>query len=174
MSINGAPSGQFSGAKDKPNAISANASDGTVYFTAETYIFSIRDGKPTRVRGVTSTQRMLAMTSNEHSVYAGSENGFLHKINGDAVTVTGTLEGVKVVRIALDSDTLWVLSQRNTIIEVDANTLSVKRTVPIAFDGISLTLVKAAGEVWVGDKKGKIHVLALDSLQQTAEFVAHG
>ena len=164
MSTNGAPSGQFSGAKDKSNAIAVNASDGSVYYTAETYIFSIRDGKPTRVSGVTSTQRMLVMSANEHSVYAGSENGFIHKVNNDAVTVTGQLQGVRVLGIALDNDTLWVISQRKEIIEVDANTLSVKRTVPIAFDGISVTLVKAAGEVWIGDKKGKVHVFALESL----------
>jgi len=36
MSTNGAPSGQISGPKDRPNAITATASDGTVYFTAET------------------------------------------------------------------------------------------------------------------------------------------
>jgi len=91
MSTNGAPSGQLSGAKDKSNAIAINASDGSVYYTAETYIFSIRDGKPTRVSGVTSTLRMLVMSANEHSVYAGSENGFIHKVNNDAVTVTGEL-----------------------------------------------------------------------------------
>ena len=45
---------------------------------------------------------------------------------------------------------------------------------PIAYDGVSLTLVKAAGEIWVGDKKGKVHVLALESLEETAEFAAHG
>jgi len=37
---------------------------------------------------------MMAITVNEHSVYAGSDTGFIHKVNGDEVTATGNLEGV--------------------------------------------------------------------------------
>lgn len=60
---------------------------------------------------------------------------------------------------------MYVLSHRKEIHELCANTLTVKRAVPIAYDGLSLGFVKATGEVWVGDKTGKMHVLAADSLE---------
>ena len=64
------------------------------------------------------------------------------------------------------------MSQRKEVYEVDAQTLEVKKTVNLGQDLRSCALVKtgAATEVWVGDKKGMIHVLAGDSVEKVAEF----
>ena len=64
-----------------------------------------------------------------------------------------------------DNENLYVLSHRNEVHELDANSLASKRQITVGYDARSLALVKSAGEVWVGDKTGKIHVLALESLE---------
>ena len=64
-----------------------------------------------------------------------------------------------------DNESVWVLTHRKEIHELDANTLASKRNVTVGYDARSLALAKVAGEVWVGDKTGKIHCLALESLE---------
>ena len=113
---------------------------------------------------------MDVMAFNEHSVYAGSNTGFVHKINADAVTGTTQIEGAKILDIGLSNENLYVLSHRKEIHEVCANTLTVKRAVPIGYDGKCITYVKTTDEVWVGDKTGKVHILAAASLEQSSEF----
>lgn len=71
-----------------------------------------------------------------------------------------------------DNESLWILTHRKEIHELDANTLASKRQVTVAYDARCLALAKVSGEVWVGDKAGKIHALALESLEQTAEMNA--
>ena len=98
---------------------------------------------------------MDVLVSNDHSVYGGSNTGFVHKINGDAVSATVQIEGAKILAIGLSNDNLYVLSHRKEIHEVCANTLTVKRAVPVDYVALSLVFVKFTGEVWVGDKTGK-------------------
>lgn len=112
---------------------------------------------------------MDALVCNDHSVYAGSNTGFVHKINGDAVTETHQIEGAKILDIGLSNDNLYVLSHRKEIHELCANTLAVKRVVPLAYDGRCIVFVKFTAEVWVGDKAGKMHVLGAENLEQTSE-----
>lgn len=71
---------------------------------------------------------------------------------------------------SVSNDTLYVLSNRKEVHELDANSLEVRRKVDLGFDGTCLTFVSGTGEVWVGDKKGAIHILAADSLEQTSQF----
>ena len=134
----------------------------------------MRQGKITRVSEITTDQKMGVLVKNEHSVYAGSDTGFMHKINGDVATVSARIEGSQILDIGLSNDNLYVLTHRKEIHEVCANTLTVKRAVPITYDGRCIAFVQATGEVWVGDKTGKIHVLAADSLEQSSEFVGFG
>ena len=47
----------------------------------------------TRVRGITTTQQMNVLLANSHSVYAFSNTGFIHKINGDEASATTQIEG---------------------------------------------------------------------------------
>ena len=53
----------------------------------------MKDKVATRVAGVTATQKIVIIRSNQHSVYAGSNNGFVHKINGVEVSQTTQIEG---------------------------------------------------------------------------------
>ena len=115
---------------------------------------------------------MGVLACNDHSVYAGSDTGFVHKINADATSATTQIEGAKILDIGLSNENLYVLSHRKEIHEVCANTLTVKRAVPITYDGKCLTYVKTMDEVWVGDKAGNMHILAAASLEQTSEFLA--
>ena len=115
---------------------------------------------------------MGVLVCNDHSVYAGSDTGFVHKINGDAVTGTHQIEGAKILGIGISNDNLYVLSHRKEIHELCANTLTVKRVVPLAYDGRCIIFVKFTSEVWVGDKAGKVHVFGAESLEETSEFEA--
>jgi len=146
------------------------AADGSVYYASETFVHALRQGNITRISDVTTNQKMEVLSCNEHSVYAGSNTGFVHKINADAVTGTTQIEGAKILDIGQSNENLYVLSHRKEIHEVCANTMTVKRAVPIGYDGRCLTYVKSTDEVWVGDKKGFVHVLAAASLEQTSEF----
>jgi len=87
ISENGAPKKSFSGAKDKIDS-TATAADGSVYYSSETSVYALRNAVSTRVTGVTTNQKMDVLVSNDHSVYAGSITGFVHKINEDGVTGT--------------------------------------------------------------------------------------
>ena len=115
---------------------------------------------------------MAATARNEHSVYFGSNTGFVHQVQGNSVASTTQIEGAKILAMDADNESVWVLTHRKEIHELDANTLASKRNITVAYDARSLALVKVAGEVWVGDKTGKIHALALESLEQTAEINA--
>lgn len=106
---------------------------------------------------------MEVLAANDHSVYAGSNTGFVHKINGDAVSATAELEGVKIIDMSATSETLFVLSHRKEVYELDANSLEVRRNQTMAFNASSLTFVSGTSELWVGDAAGKIHVLSGDS-----------
>lgn len=163
FSVGGSPANTLTGPKDKTNGITT-AADNTVYFSSETYVHCLNNGQMSIVSGVTTDQKMDALVSNDHSVYAGSITGFVHKINGNAVAETTRIEGAKILDIGLSNENLYVLSHRKEIHEVCANTLTVKRAVPIGYDGRCLVFVKTTGEVWVGDKAGTVHVLAADSL----------
>lgn len=173
FSVNGQPSQTLTGPKDKVNGITAAIAENTVYFASETFAHALRNGSQTHVSGVTTDQKMDVLVANEHSVFAGSNTGFVHKINGDAVTETTKIEGAKILDMGASNDNLYVLSHRKEIHEVCANTLTVKRAVPITYDGRCLCYIKATGEVWVGDKTGTVHVLNAESLEQVSEFVAH-
>ena len=115
---------------------------------------------------------MGVLAANDHSVYAGSDTGFVHKINADATSATTQIEGAKVLDIGLSNENIYVLTHRKEIHEICANTLTVKRAVPLTYDGKCLTYIKTTDEVWVGDKAGNMHILAAPSLEQTSEFLA--
>lgn len=173
MTSNGEVTSTIAGLKSKSNLITMAAADQTLYLSSELFVVALRDGVFSRVNGITAKTRMLASGENEHSVYIGADDGTLHKINGNEVTATHVIEGSCVRDMSLDSDSIWVVTPRNTVHEIDANTLTERRKIDIPYDGFSITLVKNAAEVWVGDKKGKIHAYSLESLEQTAEFEAH-
>lgn len=81
------PSTSWTGPKDKVDSI-VTAADGTIYYSSETFVHALRNAVSTRISGVTTNQKMDALVQNDHSVYAGSNTGFIHKINGDAVSAT--------------------------------------------------------------------------------------
>jgi len=113
---------------------------------------------------------MEVMIANDHSVYAGSVTGFIHKINGDAASATAKFEGAKILDLTASSDALFALTLRKEIHELDANSLEVRRMVTMPFNATCMTYVSGTSELWVGDSAGKIHVLAADSLEQTHEL----
>ena len=46
---------------------------------------------------------------------------------GDAVSATAELEGVKIIDMSATSETIFVLSHRKEVYELDANSLEVRR-----------------------------------------------
>lgn len=103
------------------------AADDTVYYTSETQVFALCNGEQKRVSGVTTDQVMEVIVANDHSVYAGSNTGFVHKINSVDVTATAKLEGAKIIDLSAGSETVYVLSHRKEVYELDASTLEVRR-----------------------------------------------
>jgi len=73
---------------------------------------------------------------------------------------------------AANDATVWALTNRKELHEFDAITLESRRVKTLAFEGLSCTFVQRTGEVWVGDKKGAVHVLSAETLEQTSEFNA--
>ena len=141
-----------------------------MYITSENIIYAQKNGATTRVRGVTSNEKMKVMVANEHSTYAGSVTGFIQKINGEEVTAQVQIGEFEVLDMSITNETLWVLSNRKEIHELDATSLETKRTASLGYDGTCLAFVQIANEIWVGDKKGVIHALAVDSLEQASQF----
>ena len=173
MTSNGVVTSTIAGLKDKVNLIAMSNTDQTMYVSSELFVCALRDGVFSRVDGITAKTRMTASGVNDHSIYVCADDGTIHKINDQAVSGTHVIEGNCAKDVSLDNDTIWVVTPRNTVHEIDANSLTEKRKIDIPYDGCSITAVKNAAEVWVGDKKGKIHVYSLESLEQTSEFQAH-
>ena len=72
----------------------------------------------------------------------------------------------------MSEESVFAVTNRKDLIELDATTLEEKRRQTLAYDPFCIALVKTQGELWIGDKKGKMHILAADSLEEKSEFEA--
>jgi len=106
---------------------------------------------------------MEVLYANEHSVYAGSKTGFIHKINGDNVGATATIADSTILDLSGTNETLYALTHRKEIHELDANSLEVRRSHTVSYNATCMTFVAGTGELWVGDSTGKIFVLDASS-----------
>ena len=106
-----------------------------------------------------------------NDVFSGSNSGTVHKISGDAVTATAEIGNEHDIRdITISEDSVWVLTNRKEIYELDKATMVVKRNTSLTYDAMCCTFVPGTAEIWVGEKQGKIHVLSADTFEQTSEI----
>ena len=64
---------------------------------------------------------------------------------------------------------LYVLLNSNHIVAIDADSMTILKDIePKDFEGTALSFASATNEVWVGDKKGLIHILDGADLSQKA------
>lgn len=64
---------------------------------------------------------------------------------------------------------LYVLLNSNHIVAIDADSMTILKDIePKDFEGTALSFASATNEVWVGDKKGFIHILNGADLSQKA------
>ena len=169
MSSNSVPAGIISAQKEPFNQVTSSA-DGTVYYSTEIKVFAMREGVSTPVTGILGKSAFVTMASRESDVYIGSIKGTVHKINENAVTVTRELGDVTVLDFSLSASSVWVLTSNKEIHELDPTSLEIKRSSTMPFEATCCTLVPGTAEIWVGDKKSKLHVLSADTLEQTQEI----
>ena len=141
----------------------------TVFYSSEENVYSV-DATASRLRvnptkRITLKQKIDQLAANSHSVYAGSFDKGLSKLSGDSAsgfTQTATVAmSAKAVSIGLDDDTVYVLKHDGEITEFGAADLSQKRSHKItAFKPTCISFSSATKELWVGDDKGKIHMLS--------------
>ena len=129
-------------------------------------------GVSTRVTGITSKSKMPVIKSNEQAVYTASSTGCVHRISDVEVSATMQLDDMVIEDITLGEESLFAVTNRKDLIELDATTLEEKRRQTLAYDPFCVALVKSQGELWLGDKNGKMHILAADSLEEKSEFEA--
>ncbi len=86
------------------------------------------------------------------------------------MTVTRELGDVTVLDFSLSASSVWVLTSNKEIHELDPTSLEIKRSSTMPFEATCCTLAPGTAEIWVGDKKSKLHVLSADTLEQTQEI----
>ena len=80
-----------------------------------------------------------------------TEDGFI-------VNTSLELKNAAAKGIGASDDLIYVLKSNNEIDEISASELVVSRTHKLAYDATALNYSTVSKEIWVGDKKGLLHV----------------
>ena len=130
------------------------------------------------ITGLKSKKNVLQLAANSHSVYAGSLDKVIMKINGDtnagfAQTASVELPG-SANCIAADDDFVYVLQHTEEIVELNANDLSISKTYKCeGYTPTAIAFSKATKELWIGDNKGKVHMLGQADFAVAGECQGH-
>lgn len=62
---------------------------------------------------------------------------------------------------------LYVLLNNNKLTQIDSESFTVSKQIELSdYEGLALTYVSSTHELWIGDKKGTIHILDASDLTQ--------
>jgi len=145
-------------------------------------IFVTKGSDPTQGQDVVAELSVDFVHANNHSVYATCSGAqtCIHRYT-DAPEGGNPLEKKAEAKlpgvckaISGDDTQLYVLIHTGDILVLGAEDLAVKKTFKVPFaNPLKLVYSIATGELWVGDKKGVVHVLKGDDFSEVATFTKH-
>mmetsp|Transcript_3605 Transcript_3605/g.2656 ORF Transcript_3605/g.2656 Transcript_3605/m.2656 type:complete len:173 (-) Transcript_3605:342-860(-) len=145
-----------------PYLISSDQSGRILCWTTTTF-------HPTVVKGEVHTSSVSQLVVHGGSLFSASVDGTLKKSmmvsEGQfEVAKTKKFEGMDFFSLVAGPEkTLFALFQANIIAAIDTDSLEVVKQEEVKnFDGQKLAYSPATHELWVGDKKGNIHILSAD------------
>jgi WD40 repeat protein len=101
------------------------------------------------------SQRIDILTKNSHSFYTSSLDEAIARYENEEMACKVTLPH-KAMAVSAQEDHLWVLTSGNSVLKLDAKTLATLSQFAINYEATAM--VSTVTEVWVGDKKGSVHV----------------
>ena len=128
------------------------------------------------IEGTPNKQAILELFANGHSVYATTLDKFVLRFTiGEGVTFAKSLDLKTAASkgIGCADDVLYVLKSNGELEEVDALELTVKRSHKLAFEATTITYSSVTKELWVGDKKGILHVLSTADFSEVHAIEKH-
>lgn len=151
-----------------------------IVYCSEQFLFSVEPGKSDlsarRAQGSSHKQKVQVLAANSNAAFASSLDKVFSKyeLEGDLLNQSATVElNSAAISIAAGEDTVYVLKINGELDEIDANNLVVKKTIKPEFEGTALVFSEITQELWVGDKKGKIHVLNNEDYSEVHLFEKH-
>jgi WD40 repeat protein len=145
--------------------------DKFIAYASEKRIFYFDQSAPNDIdviSGLPNDQQILEFYANNHSLYATSLDKFVLRfsvVDGKLALVKSLdLKSAASKDIGTGDDLIYVLRSNGEIDEIDAFELTVKRTHKHGIDATCMTYSAVSKELWIGDKKGMLHVL------NTADF----
>lgn len=126
--------------------------------------------------GAPNKQLVLELFTNSHSVYATTLDKFVLRFTvGEGITFAKSLDLKTAASkgIGCADDVLYVLKSNGELEEVDAVELAVKRSHKLAYEATTITYSSATKELWVGDKKGILHVLSTADFSEVNAIEKH-
>ena len=156
------------------------AFDRFVVYASEHRIFYFDAATPNDVHVVTGTpnkQTVLEFEQNSFSLYASTLDKFVLRLSvnedGKSLVLVKSLDlkSAAAKSLGAGDDALYVMRSNGEIDEVDALELTVKRSHKHGIDATCMTYAQSSKQLWIGDKKGLLHVINASDFktQQTIE-----
>lgn len=107
-------------------------------------------------------EKITGLYANSHSLYATTLDKHVLRftIDGPKFANSLDLKSAAGKAIGVGEDVIYVLRSNGEIDEVDAVALTVKRTHKHTIDATCMAYSQQSKELWIGDKKGSLHVLS--------------
>ena len=154
--------------------------DKYMVYASENNLYYFDSANPNHVRQVEGTPNknaVLELFANNHSVYATTLDKLVLRLvaSDDGIKFDKSLDLKSAASkgIGAADDVIYVLKSNGELEEVDAVEMTVKREHKLTCDPTAITFSDATKEIWVGDKKGLLHVLKAEDFSEVHSIEKH-